>query len=141
MQGLASVRPCCMLALEATSIMQKYKDFDKKRLTPRFRSDAQRASLSMGSGTGLLLALLLAGCQSTQDAYLAQATDHAKAAEIEQVLGRPTSDQALDTGQRRLLYRREGDGTGGRDFTPYCQDLWLTFDREGVLRSWKKQRC
>ncbi len=108
---------------------------------PRSGSDARRASLSMGSGAGLLLALLLAGCQSRQEVYLAQATDHATTAEVEQILGGPTYDQALDTGQRRLLYRREGEGTGGRDFTSYCQDLWLTFDREGILRTWMKQRC
>lgn len=114
---------------------------------PRFRSDTLRADSYMGNGTGLLLVLLLAlvllltGCRSGQDGYLAQATNHAPAADVEQVLGRPTSDQALETGQRRWLYHREGEGTGGREWVPYCHDLWLTFDRRGVLRSWMTQRC
>jgi hypothetical protein len=99
------------------------------------------AFLRMGRIRDLLLIVLLGGCQSTQDVYLAQATDHATAAELEQVLGHPLYEQALDKGQRRWLYRREGHGTGGRDFTPFCQDLWLTFDQDGVLRTWQKQRC
>jgi hypothetical protein len=90
---------------------------------------------------GFLLGVLLAGCQSTQDVYLAQATDHATAVELEQALGHPNYEQALDTGQRRWLYHQDGGGTGGRDFTPFCQDLWLTFDHNGVLRTWEKQRC
>lgn len=113
----------------------------------RFRSPAPRWPLYTVSRTALLLILplpllpLLASCQSSQDIYLAQATNRATAAEVEQALGHPTYDQTLDTGQRRWLYRRDGEGTGGRDFTPYCQDLWLTFDQEGVLRTWMKQRC
>jgi hypothetical protein len=114
---------------------------------PGSRSDAQFADVSMENRTGLLLVLLLAlvllltGCRSGPDGYLAQAINHATAADVEQVLGHPTADQALETGQRRWLYHREGDGTGGREWVPYCHDLWLTFDREGVLRSWMTQRC
>ena len=96
--------------------------------------------LLVGSMILVVLGVLLLGCQSSQDIYLAQATNHATAADIEQALGHPTHNQALDAGQR-WLYRRDGDGTGGRDFTPYCQDLWLTFDRERILRTWQKQRC
>lgn len=107
---------------------------------PQFPSDSRRGHSSAMSEAALL-ALLLAGCQSSQDIYLAQATGHATARDVEQAFGPPMSDQALETGQRRWLYRRDGEGTGGRDFTPYCQDLWLTFDREGILRTWLKQRC
>lgn len=106
----------------------------------QFPSGAPQEYSSTAS-EAVLLALLLAGCQSSPDIYLAQTTGHATARDVEQALGRPTSDQALETGQRRWLYRRDGEGTGGRDFTPYCQDLWLTFDREGILRTWMKQRC
>lgn len=52
------------------------------------------------------------------------------------VLSRPTSDQTFDTGQRGWLYHREG--TGSREWVPYCHDLWLTFEREGILRTWVK---
>ncbi|MFO0700289.1 MAG: hypothetical protein U0236_13780 [Nitrospira sp.] len=86
------------------------------------------------------LLVFLAGCQSTQDVYLAQATDHATTKELERILGHPSHEQVLETGRRCWLYRRE-DGTESRDFTPYCQDLWLRFDQEGVLRKWQKQRC
>lgn len=88
----------------------------------------------------LLLVVVFVGCQSTQDAYLTQATDHATVRDLAQRLGQPSYEQVLETGQRRWLYHRE-DGTGSRDFTPYCQDLRLTFDQEGVLRNWQKQRC
>lgn len=88
-----------------------------------------------------VLVLLLSSCQSTQDLYLVQATGHATTVDVQQALGPPTSDQVTDIGQRRWLYRRDGEGTGGRDFTPYCQDLWLTFDHEGILRTWDKHRC
>ncbi len=89
----------------------------------------------------VLFVVLLAGCQSTQEVYLARATDHVTTVEIEQTLGHPSYVQALDTGQRHWLYHQDRAGSGGRDFTPYCQDLWLTFDQEGVLRTRQKQRC
>lgn len=54
--------------------------------TTRSRSDAPGVCLDMGSGTGLLLALVLAGRQSRQEVYLAQATDYATAAEVEELL-------------------------------------------------------
>ncbi len=93
------------------------------------------------SMNGLFLLVFLTGCRSAQDGYLTQATGHATAVELEQVLGHPSHEQILETGQRLWLYRREGSGTGGQDFAPFCQDLWLTFDRNGVLRTWEKQRC
>lgn len=93
------------------------------------------------STIGLFLLLLLTGCRSTQDTYLAQAIDHATTGELEQVLGPPTHEQILATGRRFWLYRREASETGGRNFMPYCQDLWLTFDQEGILRAWQQQRC
>jgi hypothetical protein len=91
--------------------------------------------------SSLFLGVLLAGCQSTQEVYLAQAIDHVTAVELEHVLGHPSYEQALDAGQRRWLYHQDESGTGGRDFVPFCQDLWLTFDGDGVLRTWQKQRC
>ena len=93
------------------------------------------------SMNGLFLLVFLTGRRSAQDGYLTQATGHATAVELEQVLGLPSHEQGLETGQRLWLYRREGSGTGGQDFAPFCQDLWLTFDRNGVLRTWEKQRC
>lgn len=95
----------------------------------------------MASTNGLSLFMFLTRCPSAQDGYLTQATDHATAVELEQVLGHPSHEQVLETGQRLWFYRREESGTGGQDFTPFCQDLWLTFDRNGVLRMWEKQRC
>ena len=95
----------------------------------------------MARMNGLFLLVFLTGCRSAQDRYLTQAIDHATAGELEQVLGPPSHEQALETGQRLWLYRHEGSGTGNQDFTPFCQDLWLTFDRNGVLRMWEKQRC
>lgn len=88
----------------------------------------------MVSTNGLSLFTFLTGCRSAQDSYLAQATDHATTMELEQVLGHPSHELIIETGDRLWLYRREGSGAGGRDFTPFCQDLWLTLDRNGVLR-------
>jgi hypothetical protein len=105
------------------------------------RSKMLRWWVRMASMNALFLLVLLTGCRSTQDGYLDQAIDHATAVELEQALGRPSHEQVLQTGQRLWLYRREGSGTGSRDFTPFCQDLWLTLDRNGVLRMWKNQRC
>lgn len=85
--------------------------------------------------------MFLTGCRSTQEVYLAQAINRTTVREVEQAFGQPTYDQSLDSGYRRWLYHREGGGTDSREFTPYCQDLWLTFDREGVLRNWQMQRC
>ncbi|NGZ10199.1 MAG: hypothetical protein CV088_12560 [Nitrospira sp. LK70] len=95
----------------------------------------------MASTDGLFLLVLLTGCRSAQDGYLTQAIDHATAVELEQVLGQPSHEQVLETGQRLWLYRREESGTDGQDFTPFCQDFGLTFDCNGVLRRWEKQRC
>ena len=100
-----------------------------------------RSPFRMAMPNALVLFLFLAGCQSTQDVYLAQALDHMTAGEVEQSMGPPSHEQVFNTGQLLWLYRRESGGIGGRDFTPYCQDLWLTFDGERVLRKWMKQRC
>ncbi len=108
---------------------------------PQSCSDAYSAGVSTRNAIGVLLVVLLTGCHSSQDIYLAQATDHATAGELEQVLGRPNHKQVLETGRRFWLYHREAGGSGGRDFMPYCQNLWLTFDQEGILRAWQKQRC
>ena len=104
-------------------------------------SSRRWACFSMTYGRSLLLTVLLAGCHSTQDVYLAQATDHARGEDIALAFGQPSYEQVLGTGQRLWLYRHEGKGIESRDVTPFCQDLWLTFDREGVLRNWQKQRC
>lgn len=72
---------------------------------------------------------------------LSRTGHHATTMELEQLLGHPSHKQVRETGDRLWLYRREGSGTGGRDFPPLCQDLWLTFDRNGILRAWQKQRC
>lgn len=95
----------------------------------------------MAGTNGLFLLVLLPGCRSAEEGYIAQATNHATTMELEQLLGHPSHKQVRETGDRLWLYRREGSGTGGRDFPPFCQDLWLTFDRNGVLRAWQKQRC
>lgn len=104
-------------------------------------SPARHSFFPMASIGGLFLVVLFTGCQSTQDLYLAHATDHATAVDVEQALGRPNYEQPLDTGQRHWLYHRDGGWTQSQDGTPFCQNLWLTFDREGVLRTWQKQRC
>lgn len=109
--------------------------------TSQICSNMRRWWFRMASTDGLFLLVFLTGCRSAQDGYLTQATDHATAVELEQVLGHPSHEQVIETGQRLWLYRREGRETGGQDFIPFCQDLWLTFDHNGVLRTWKKQRC
>lgn len=73
-------------------------------------SKTSHACFRMTKIDGLLLTVLLAGCQSIQDVYLEQATDHATAVELEQAMGHPTYQQTLDTGQRRWLYHQEGVG-------------------------------
>lgn len=89
-----------------------------------------RPSVHLAYRINLLLFVVLAGWQSIQDAYLAQATDHAMAKDLARHLGQPDYEQVLETGQRRWLCHRE-DGTGSRDLTSYSQDLWLIFDQEG----------
>ena len=90
-----------------------------------------RSFVHLAYRINLLLFVVLAGWQSTQDAYLAQATDHAMAKDLARHLGQPDYEQVLETGQRRWLCHRE-EGTGSRDLTPYSPDLWLTFDQEGA---------
>ena len=85
--------------------------------------------------------LILTGRASAEHSYLEQATDHATQAEVGQRFGQPTWKQTTNTGDTLWLYQREGGGTGARDFTPLCQQTWLTFDQDQVLRKWFMQRC
>ena len=98
-----------------------------------------RSFVHLAYRINLLLFVVLAGWQSTQDAYLAQATDHEMAKNLARRLGQHDYEQVLETSHRRWHCHRE-DGTGSRDLTPYSPDLWLTFDQEGGLRNWQKQR-
>ncbi|MFO0698157.1 MAG: hypothetical protein U0236_02925 [Nitrospira sp.] len=85
--------------------------------------------------------LLVTSCASAEHTYLTHATDHATKAEIAQTLGRPDWEQSTGTGDTLWMYQQEGGGTGARDFIPVCQQTWLTFDRDKVLRKWAMQRC
>lgn len=71
----------------------------------------------------LLLVILLAGCQSTQDIYLAHTTDHVTGVERERALYHLSDEQTTDARQLRGLYHQDSGETEGHDLTPLWHEL------------------
>lgn len=99
-----------------------------------------RPSVHLASRINLLLFVVLAGWQSTQDAYLAQATDHAMAKDLARHLGNLITS--------KFLRQVSGAGSATERTGRRVETLRRTFQisgrhstKRGGLRNWQKQRC
>ena len=112
-------------------------------------------------GALLLLTLAVTSC-ATQATYLRAAVDRATQEEVAAHLGPPQEVWALTTGETLWTYRyderlwtyRDGDGSSqrpaglsivgpGLTVLPgdRCTAYVLRFDRDQVLRAWRRQPC
>lgn len=76
--------------------------------------------------------------------YLEQANGRATEADVDQEWGPPTDKREAD-GQTVWHYRNRG--VTGSIMMPNsgvetsCEDYWLTFDQNRILRSWIRKEC
>ena len=90
--------------------------------------------------------LLLTACalvQSWQTIYLKKAVNHATKDDVIQRMGAPRKSSPVNTGGTLLLYRfkefQAGDLNGPGRW--WCEDYWLRFDQEDILRLWSESDC
>lgn len=94
--------------------------------------------------TGLLLvALNWASCGYFETGYFQSKVNHATQGEVAKRYGTPHKIQALDGGEVWIYYDRASATASYTGYAreTYCQAYMLSFDKEGILRDWKQEKC
>ena len=94
----------------------------------------------------MCLALVEVGCAillAKETLYLRSATDRDGQNEVRRQLGRPMLTDSTKTGEAVWVYqvreREKGGYNGSTVGGSWCDEYVLTFDKQGILRSWTHQ--
>jgi hypothetical protein len=91
--------------------------------------------------TAVCLTMALSACalfESKEAAALREAQGQASHEEIRRQWGEPTTVRSLDSGESIWIYQKRDQQPGNRMTAPgtWCDEYALTFDEQGILRSW-----
>lgn len=95
--------------------------------------------------TGLIfISLNWASCGYFETGYFQSKVNQATQADVAKRYSMPHKIEALDNGGERWTYYERGSATAsytGYAKDTYCQTYILSFDKEGILRDWKQEKC